>query len=179
MTKQPSLQCKKRLEIENKRLAEDPADFVVASPCPDNILEWFYVLEGPPGTCYEGGKYLGTVTFPSNYPFAPPAIRMLTPSGRFEPGKRLCLSISDYHPESWNPIWGMKSILMGLLSFMVGSDHTLGSIETSEEQRRALAQESHLFNIKNENFARLFPKEAEAAKKLTNHKQSTRKRDRE
>lgn len=32
------------------------------------------------------------------YPFKPPAIMMLTPSGRFATGTRLCLSMSDFHP---------------------------------------------------------------------------------
>ena len=32
------------------------------------------------------------------YPFKPPAIMMLTPSGRFATGTRLCLSTSDFHP---------------------------------------------------------------------------------
>ena len=32
---------------------------------------------------------------------------------------RLCLSISDYHPESWNPAWTVETILLGLVSFMV------------------------------------------------------------
>ena len=30
---------------------------------------------------------------------------MLTPNGRFKTGIRLCLSMSDYHPETWNPLW--------------------------------------------------------------------------
>eukprot|EP00331_Platyophrya_macrostoma_P023502 CAMPEP_0176456168 /NCGR_PEP_ID=MMETSP0127-20121128/31116_1 /TAXON_ID=938130 /ORGANISM="Platyophrya macrostoma, Strain WH" /LENGTH=106 /DNA_ID=CAMNT_0017846053 /DNA_START=29 /DNA_END=345 /DNA_ORIENTATION=+ len=103
----------KRLLTEEKRLRSNSPQFITASPNPKNILEWFYCVEGPPETYYEGGYYIGTVTFPSTYPFAPPAIRMLTPSGRFEINRRLCLSISDYHPESWNPIWDVEMILVG------------------------------------------------------------------
>ena len=41
---------------------------------------------------------------------------------------RLCLSISDFHPDTWNPAWSVSTILTGLLSFMVsevqkGSDY--------------------------------------------------------
>ena len=32
---------------------------------------------------------------------------------------RLCLSISDFHPDTWNPAWSVSTILTGLLSFMV------------------------------------------------------------
>ena len=63
-----------------------------------NILEWHFLLEGPPGTPYEGGWYIGRLKFPANYPFEPPAIMMVTPSGRFKTGTRLCLSMSDFHP---------------------------------------------------------------------------------
>ena len=31
------------------------------------------------------------------------SICMLTPSGRFEPNTNLCLSMTDFHPESWSP----------------------------------------------------------------------------
>jgi len=34
-------------------------------------------------------------------------------------GCRLCLSISDFHPDTWNPAWSVSTILTGLLSFMV------------------------------------------------------------
>ena len=65
------------------------------------MFEWHYVLEGAPETVYEGGFYWGVLSFKANYPMSPPSVVMFTPSGRFETGKRLCLSISDYHPESW------------------------------------------------------------------------------
>ena len=33
---------------------------------------------------------------------------------RFKPDTRLCLSISDYHPDTWNPAWSVSTILTGL-----------------------------------------------------------------
>lgn len=55
--------------------------------------------------------------FPPEYPFKPPGIKvffndqphdtftyaslqMLTPSGRFAPDKKICFSMSDFHPAS-------------------------------------------------------------------------------
>ncbi|VDO97447.1 unnamed protein product [Soboliphyme baturini] len=84
-----------------------------------NILEWHYVIEGPPNTPYDGGFYYGKLVFPSEYPFKPPSIYILTPNGRFHTNTRLCLSISDFHPDTWNPGWSVGTILTGLLSFMV------------------------------------------------------------
>lgn len=36
---------------------------------------------------------------PSEYPFKPPEIYLLTPSGRFEVNRKICLSISSFHPQ--------------------------------------------------------------------------------
>jgi ubiquitin-conjugating enzyme E2 J2 len=83
---------------------------------------------------------------------------MLTPNGRFTPNRRLCLSMSDYHPESWNPMWSLSTILTGLYSFMIESNPTLGSIETTLRQKRQLALSSLEWNVKNDkSFCKLFP----------------------
>jgi len=58
---------------------------------------------------------------------------MITPSGRFEPGMRICLSISDYHPESWNPAWKTESILIALISFMNSDETAVGCVNSSLE----------------------------------------------
>ena len=107
---------------------------------------WHYILTGPPGTPYENGQYWGTLMFPPEYPFAPPSIRMHTPSGRFQPSTRLCLSISDFHPKSFNPAWEVSTILIGLMSFMSSEEMTTGSISASESERRVLAARSRWWN---------------------------------
>ncbi|KAL9065366.1 MAG: hypothetical protein Q9157_007497, partial [Trypethelium eluteriae] len=117
----------KRLAREYKSISENPPPYIVAHPSESNILEWHYILTGPPKTPYEGGQYWGTLMFPPDYPFAPPSIRMHTPSGRFQPSTRLCLSISDFHPKSFNPAWEVSTILIGLMSFMTSEEMTTGS----------------------------------------------------
>ena len=71
-------------------------------PLEANIFIWNYILIGnqPP---YMNGYYHGTLTFPSEYPMKPPSIKMITPNGRFETNTPICMSMSDFHPESWNP----------------------------------------------------------------------------
>lgn len=116
-----------------------------------------YVVTGPEDTPYEGGFYHGKLIFPSEYPFRPPRIIMITPNGRFQTNTRLCLSISDYHPDSWNPAWSVSTILTGLLSFMVETAPTLGSVETSTAQKRMYAIQSWSFNLNDSLFVKLFP----------------------
>ncbi|KAI1293877.1 Ubiquitin-conjugating enzyme E2 J2 [Halotydeus destructor] len=153
-----------RLKQDYMRLHQDPVPYIVAHPLPSNILEWHYIVRGPEGTPYEGGIYHGKLTFPSEFPFKPPAIYMLTPSGRFKCNTRLCLSISDYHPDTWNPAWSVSTILTGLLSFMVETKPTMGSIETSDYEKKVFAKQSWEYNMKNSIFVELFPDLVEEVK---------------
>lgn len=41
-------------------------------------------MRGPDDSPYAGGEYHGVLLFTANYPFAPPGIKMFTPSGRFQ-----------------------------------------------------------------------------------------------
>ncbi|KAI8937104.1 hypothetical protein NX059_006318 [Plenodomus lindquistii] len=136
----------KRLTKEYASITKSPPPYIIAHPSEKNILEWHYILTGPPDTPYDGGQYWGTLTFPPDYPFAPPAIRMHTPSGRFQPSTRLCLSISDFHPKSFNPAWEVSTILTGLLSFMTSEEMTTGSVRASEAERKLFAQRTRWWN---------------------------------
>jgi ubiquitin-protein ligase len=111
-----------------------------------------YVIRGPPDTPYHNGWYWGKLIFPSDYPFKPPSIRMSTPSGRFQTDTRLCLTMSDFHPSSWNPSWSVATILNGLLSFMVTDETTTGSIKTTDAEKRIYAARSHKFNTSSSKF---------------------------
>jgi hypothetical protein len=83
---------------------------------------------------------------------------MVTPSGRLEVGKKLCLSMTDFHPESWNPAWSVETILVGLLSFFVSdAEEGYGAIKASEERRRKLAAEADAINSQDADFRALFP----------------------
>ena len=154
----------KRLAKEYQQIQIDPPEFAIAKPSERNILEWHYVITGPPETPYYGGQYYGTLNFPPDYPFKPPSIKMVTPSGRFQCNTRLCLSISDFHPKSWNPSWQVSTILTGLVSFMTSEEMTTGGISTPARARVGYAQDSRRNNIANSTFCREFPELVEANK---------------
>lgn len=147
-----------RLQKELMFLLTDPVPYIVAKPDPANILEWYYVLEGPSDTPFTGGYYFGTIQFPFNYPWKPPAFYMYTPNGRFQPSTRLCLSMSDYHPETWSEAWRVSTLLNGLLSFMVSSETGhIGGIITSARDKAKLAKQSMAWNEANPKFREIFP----------------------
>ncbi|CAI2347048.1 unnamed protein product [Caenorhabditis sp. 36 PRJEB53466] len=150
-----------RLKKDYQRILKEPVPFMKAAPLESNILEWRYIIIGAPKTPYEGGIYQGKLLFPKDFPFKPPAILMITPNGRFQTNTRLCLSISDYHPDTWNPAWTVSTIITGLMSFMNDNQPTLGSLVTTESERRLLARKSKAFNLKDKTFCALFPEEAD------------------
>lgn len=53
-------------------MEKDPPPLCYARPREDNVLEWHFIVRGPPGTPYEGGEYWGQLLFPADYPFKPP-----------------------------------------------------------------------------------------------------------
>jgi len=73
----------------------------------------------------------------------PPSIMFLNPSGRFEVGKKVCLSVTSFHPELWQPAWGIRTILEALLAFFpMPADGALGALQWRPDERRTLAAAS-------------------------------------
>jgi ubiquitin-conjugating enzyme E2 J2 len=132
----------KRLRVEHVNLQKEPVPYAIASPRESNILEWRFIIKGTEGTDYDGGFYHGKLTFPPQYPMSPPSVMFMTPSGRFETNKRVCLSISDFHPETWSPLWTVGTILTGIVSFMNSDEMTTGGLagSSSELQRKKWQQ---------------------------------------
>mmetsp|Transcript_9137 Transcript_9137/g.14177 ORF Transcript_9137/g.14177 Transcript_9137/m.14177 type:complete len:279 (-) Transcript_9137:16-852(-) len=150
-----------RLKKELVNLRKDPPPGIVAEPDESNLLTWHYAIRGPSGTCYESGIYIGKIKFPNEYPLKPPSMYMSTPSGRFQCNKKICMSMSDFHPESWNPLWSVASIIQGIQSFMVSEELTTGGMRASEADRKKFAAMSVDYN--NKSFPQLFGGNVDAA----------------
>lgn len=79
-------------------------------------------------------------------PFKPPDIVMLTPSGRFEINKKICLSISSFHPKNWQPSWSIRTVLTALIAFFpTPGAGAIGSLEYSSHERKEYARRSTAF----------------------------------
>jgi len=132
----------KRLMREAQELAEPTYDYF-AQPLSDNLFEWHFTVRGPADTDYDGGVYHGRIVLPPDYPMKPPNIIFLTPNGRFETGKKICLSISGHHPESWQPSWSIRTALLAIIGFMpTPSQGTIGSLDYPSDERKKLAKKS-------------------------------------
>ncbi|CAM9401979.1 unnamed protein product, partial [Hapterophycus canaliculatus] len=133
----------KRIHADVRELMKDPSDQYHAAPLESNLFEWHFTIRGPPATEFEGGVYHGRIILPPMYPFRPPDIVFNTPNGRFSTGMKVCLTISSFHPEHWQPAWGIRLILEALISFFPSpSQGALGGLDWSAEERKKLAVES-------------------------------------
>jgi len=132
----------KRIMQEARELANDPCTDYAAAPLEDDIFEWHCTLRGPAGTEFEGGLYHFRILLPSEYPFRPPSIMMLTPNGRFELNTKICISFTNYHEELWQPAWGVRTAIIGLQGFfpLKGTSAVgVGAIEYPIVERKRLA----------------------------------------
>jgi ubiquitin-conjugating enzyme E2 J1 len=134
----------RRLLKESSDLHKNPSPYFTAAPISDtNLHDWHFTLAGPPSPSpYAQGLYHGRITFPATYPLRPPSFRFLTPSGRFEVNREICLSISGHHEETWQPAWGVRTALLGIRSeiFSSESQGQVGGMEGSDELRREYAR---------------------------------------
>ncbi|KAL7987903.1 hypothetical protein Chor_006822 [Crotalus horridus] len=135
----------KRLMKEAAELKE-ATDHYHAQPLEDNLFEWHFTVRGPPDSEFDGGVYHGRIVLPPEYPMKPPSIILLTANGRFEVGKKICLSISGHHPETWQPSWSIRTALLAIIGFMpTKGEGAIGSLDYTPEERRALAKKSQDF----------------------------------
>ncbi|KAK3841433.1 MAG: ubiquitin-conjugating enzyme/RWD-like protein [Linnemannia gamsii] len=133
----------KRIMQEARELMREPSTDFAANPLETDIFEWHFTIRGPEETEFEGGLYHGRILLPNNYPFAPPSLMFMTPNGRFELHKKVCLSITGYHPEYWQPAWGIRTVLVAVMGFLpTQSKGAIGGLDTSVEARKALAIKS-------------------------------------
>ncbi|OKL57713.1 hypothetical protein UA08_06905 [Talaromyces atroroseus] len=138
----------RRLMKEAAELSESspsPSPHFCAHPVSDsNLFDWHFTMAGPPApSAYAGGIYHGRIVLPPTYPLRPPSFRFLTPSGRFEVNREICLSISGHHEETWQPAWGIRTALTAIRSFMDGdAKGQLGGLDAPEDVRKVWAQKS-------------------------------------
>lgn len=115
----------------------------------DSNLQMIYaIVRGLDGD-YTGGEYILRIKLPDDYPFSPPVIACLTPSGRFEPETNICLNITHMHSETWSPLITLEKMIYSVIS--VFYDQTIsgiGGIKTSSEQKRMYAASSVEYNQK-------------------------------
>lgn len=130
---------------EFSALNKAPTTFFHAAPLESDLFEWHFSVRGPPDTPFADGVYHGRIVLPAEYPLKPPEIILLTPNGRFETGKRICLSVTAHHQETWQPSWGIRTILTALVGFMPSKAEGVAALDFPDSDRRRMARSSWSF----------------------------------
>lgn len=145
--KTPTIVCQRRLTKEFNELIETPLPNIKIAHNPSDILDWYCVIYGLEQSGYVDGEYIFNIKMAPNYPFDPPDFYFLTPNGRFETNTQLCFSNSSYHKETWSPLWTIRTIIMGFLSFFLErSSSGVGHLKTNINEKIAYASNSQEFN---------------------------------
>lgn len=114
----------------------------------NNLMDWFIIYRNIDDDRFRDGEYILHVKLQEGYPFKPPEFRWLTPNGRFEINTKICYNISTYHAESWNPLWRMRTIIIGIMSMLLDSNTVgIGHImNTPINTYKSLASSSKNYN---------------------------------
>ena len=141
---------KKRLINEVKLLSKQPLHYCTAYPDESNPLIWYFLIMGQKGTDYYKGEYIGKIVHSPKYPAEPPDYYMLTPSGRYNIGAKICLTNSSYHKGDWSSTWNILSILIAFYSIWLDDkEHGISHIVDSSANRKKMAANSVEYNLKN------------------------------
>eukprot|EP01105_Mastigella_eilhardi_P006973 TRINITY_DN18464_c0_g1_i1.p1 TRINITY_DN18464_c0_g1~~TRINITY_DN18464_c0_g1_i1.p1 ORF type:complete len:266 (-),score=67.48 TRINITY_DN18464_c0_g1_i1:128-904(-) len=139
----PNSPSVRRILSEWREATASASADVRAAPLEDNLFEWHFTFTGPEDSEFAGGVYHGRLILPAEYPMKPPNIVLLTPNGRFEVGAKICLNASAYHPEEWQPSWGIKTLLVAIRTFMTTPGKgAVGALDLPASERRLLAEQS-------------------------------------
>jgi ubiquitin-protein ligase len=143
------IKTQKRLAGEIRDLTKNKMDFAQAVQDDQNPLVFYFMLK-PKDKPYIGGLYLGKIVLPKDYPENPGEFYTLTPNGRFEINKKICLTNSNFHKESWMPTWSIRNMILGFISIFIADDTSgLSHIKEDFDTRLFKAKNSHSYNISN------------------------------
>lgn len=98
------------VDVANSNISAEPAE------SGNDLTHLKACIFGPPGTPYEGGRYIVDVKIPTEYPFRPPVMKFDTkvwhPNISSQTGA-ICL---DTLSTAWSPVLTIKSTLLSLQS---------------------------------------------------------------
>ena len=137
-----------KLMKDYKEIKTNPLTNVKITCDESNLKNWYCMIYGLTDNEYLNGEYIFHIKLAENHPMSPPDFYFLTPNGRFDINKKLCFSNSSYHSESWSPMWNLKTIVLGFLSFFLEKESTgIGHIKSPDNIKKQYANESHNYNI--------------------------------
>ena len=101
-----------------------PTPGLTAFPSPTDLTLWTATLTGPQGTPYENLTFKLSLSYPANYPYAPPDVRFVTPiyHPNVDFAGRICLDILKQGAAegegAWSAVLNTGSVLLSVQSLL-------------------------------------------------------------
>ena len=107
----------KRILKETERIHADPIPGIKVDANPDNMRHFMILMDGPPNSPYQSGRFSVELFCPEDYPMAPPIVRFTTPI--FHPNidrlGRVCLDILK---DKWSPALQIRTVLLSVQALL-------------------------------------------------------------
>ncbi|AMN83845.1 hypothetical protein D5b_00426 [Faustovirus] len=128
-----------------------PHEYLKFAMSPEDVNTWYILIENVKGEEdeFEGGQYLVRMKAPANFPFSPPEFYFMTPNGLYDVEKKVCISIGEFHKESYQATLGMLGFAEQLVSGMTDVKflgHGISILHLTAADRKRYALESENYN---------------------------------
>ena len=108
-------------------------------------------IKGLKESPFKNGEYICKLVHNPQYPIKAPDYYVLTPNGRFETNRKICLTNSAYHQADWAPAaWNLLTLLNGFYNIWhsnIKEDKIgIGHLRSSDESIKQFSVNSIYFN---------------------------------
>jgi ubiquitin-conjugating enzyme E2 J2 len=133
------------------KMTEKNLENIMIYPNPDNILEIYFLIKGDPESPFNKGEYMCKLIHNPSYPLKAPDYHVLTPNGRFEINRNICLTNSAFHQGDWAPAaWNLLTLLNGFYSIWHSTSPEdkvgIGHLKKEPDDIIKIASESKEYN---------------------------------
>lgn len=113
----PSEPSSKRVIKETSRILQNPIKGITIIPRPENPRHFDIAVDGPSGTCFEGGVFKLEMFLPLEYPMIPPMAHFLTRiyHPNIDRVGRICLDILK---DKWSPALQIDKVCLSIQLLM-------------------------------------------------------------
>ncbi|KAG4100358.1 ubiquitin-conjugating enzyme [Neocallimastix lanati (nom. inval.)] len=108
-----------RIRKEYLQIQKNPVKLISIAPHEDNLYFWDGTLKGPVNSPYQGGTFKIKITFPQEYPFKPPVLKITTKiyHPNVDDDGSICMGILK--PDSWKPTIKVTQVLEALINLII------------------------------------------------------------